>query len=204
MYAMQYEITLPADYDMKVIRHRVETRGAALDQFPGLGLKAYLIRERGADSSPVNQYAPFYLWHTVDGMNRFLWGGGGFGAIVTDFGRPPVRSWTGVSFRAGPASGVIPQAATRDLQLIAPGADPGPAVAAARAELEQRAATDGVYATALAVDPLTWSLVQFTLWAGPAPADTAGERYEVLHLSRPGLAGLREDSLAADSALAAG
>lgn len=29
MHAMQYEITLPADDDMGVIRHRVRTRGAA-------------------------------------------------------------------------------------------------------------------------------------------------------------------------------
>ncbi|WP_433257560.1 DUF4865 family protein [Streptosporangium sp. CA-135522] len=35
---MQYEITLPADYDMKIIRHRVATRGSAMDAFPGLGL----------------------------------------------------------------------------------------------------------------------------------------------------------------------
>jgi hypothetical protein len=61
MHAMQYEITLPADYDMEIIRERVATRGAALDDFAGLGLKAYLIRERGVDGSPVNQYAPFYL-----------------------------------------------------------------------------------------------------------------------------------------------
>lgn len=78
MYAMQYEITLPADYDMEIVRRRVETRGRALDEFPGLGLKAYLIRERGVRDSPVNEYAPFYLWHAVSGMNRFLWGGGGF------------------------------------------------------------------------------------------------------------------------------
>ncbi|GGO10638.1 hypothetical protein GCM10010116_21330 [Microbispora rosea subsp. aerata] len=37
------------------------TRGHALDDRAGLGLKAYLIRERGVAGSPVNQYAPFYL-----------------------------------------------------------------------------------------------------------------------------------------------
>jgi len=70
MYAMQYEITLPADYDMKIIRNRVEKRGHLLDTFPGLGLKAYLIRERGMDDSPINQYAPFYLWASINGMTR--------------------------------------------------------------------------------------------------------------------------------------
>ena len=49
MHAMQYEIPLPADYDMGIIRHRVATRGSALDDWAGLGVKAYLIRERGVD-----------------------------------------------------------------------------------------------------------------------------------------------------------
>ena len=74
MQAMQYEITLPADYDMAIIRDRVATKGTMTDDFQGLGLKAYAIRERGVDGSAVNQYAPFYLWASIDGMNSFLWG----------------------------------------------------------------------------------------------------------------------------------
>ena len=35
MHAMQYEITLPADYDMEIIRKRVATKGHLLDDFPG-------------------------------------------------------------------------------------------------------------------------------------------------------------------------
>jgi transposase InsO family protein len=46
-----------------------------LPAFPGLGLKAYLIRERNVAASLVNQYAPFYLWASIDGRARFLWGG---------------------------------------------------------------------------------------------------------------------------------
>ena len=74
MHAMQYELTLPADYDMAVIRGRVARVGHLLDDWEGLGLKTYLMRERGVNGSPVNQYAPFYLWNTVEGMNGFLWG----------------------------------------------------------------------------------------------------------------------------------
>jgi hypothetical protein len=99
MHAMQYEITLPADYDMGIIRHRVATKGALLDTFPGLGLKAYGIRERGADDSPVNQYSPFYVWQSLSGMNSFLWGNG-FRGVIESFGRPAVQHWTGISFRA--------------------------------------------------------------------------------------------------------
>ena len=130
MYAMQYEITLPADYDMSIIRRRIKERGPALDGFAGLGVKAYLIRERGVDGSPVNAYAPFYLWHDVEGMGRFLWGGGGFSAIVTDFGRPDVRHWTGAAFRHGPAYGTAPTTAERRIETIPAGADPQAAVEA--------------------------------------------------------------------------
>ena len=36
MFAMQYSITLPADYDMAIIRHRVAAKGHLLDDFPSL------------------------------------------------------------------------------------------------------------------------------------------------------------------------
>jgi len=42
----------------------------------------------------------------------------------------------------------------------------------------------GVHCTALAVDPLSWEFVHFTLWADQAP-ETSGLRYEVLHTSTP-------------------
>ncbi|HEX4225142.1 MAG TPA: DUF4865 family protein [Pseudonocardiaceae bacterium] len=177
---MQYELTLPADYDMEIIRKRVRDRGGRTDGFPGLGIKAYLIRERGVDESPVNEYAPFYLWHEISGMNRFLWGGGGFTGIVDDFGRPPVRHWTGVDEQAGPAE--APIAATRRIEPMPAGVDPIEPVLAARQELRERAEHPGVYRTALAVDPQRWELVHFTLWARTPPA-SAGTRYEVLHMS---------------------
>lgn len=120
---MQYELTLPADYDMSIIRRRVATRGHRTDDFPGLGLKAYLIRER-ANGSPVNQYAPFYLWHDTGGMSRFLVGGGGFHGTVDDFGRPPVRHWTGIAMERGP--GEVPRSATREITAMPDaGAQPG-------------------------------------------------------------------------------
>jgi Domain of unknown function (DUF4865) len=58
MFAMQYEVNLPADYDMGIVRHRVETRGSTLDAFPGLGLMAYMIREGGKAGSQIDQYGP--------------------------------------------------------------------------------------------------------------------------------------------------
>ncbi|KNB51065.1 DUF4865 family protein [Streptomyces caatingaensis] len=190
MYAKQYEITLPADYDMRVIRERVATRGHALDDRAGLGLKAYVIRERGVDGSPVNQYAPFYLWQDIGEMSRFLVGGGGFQGIVADFGRPAVRHWTGVALARGAARDASPRAASRRLTPI-PFGEPGDLTALfdrELADLESLSGRPGLHTAALAFDPRDWQLLRFALWEREVPAEEeATERYEVLHLSSPHL-----------------
>ncbi|MGM1059218.1 DUF4865 family protein [Saccharothrix sp. Mg75] len=185
MHAMQYEITMPADYDMGVIRHRVATRGSALDTFPGLGLKAYCVRERGVDGSPVNQYAPFYLWRTTEGMNSFLWGPG-FKGIRDDFGRPVVRNWVGLGFDRGPADGVAHL--TRRTVDVPPDTTPNDLVDEALAESAKLAEHPGVYASAVAINPDRWELMHATLWQDAPEAE--GTRYRVLHLSRPEVDGL--------------
>lgn len=200
MHALQYEITLPADYDMEIIRDRVATRGHALDDRPGLGLKAYVIRERGVAGSPVNQYAPFYLWQDTGAMSHFLVGGGGFQGIVADFGRPVAQHWAGVGLVAGPARGAAsaPRAASRRLTAI-PAGEPGDLAALFErevAELEELSGRDGVHTAALAVDPRHWQLLRFVLWEGEVGvSDEATERYEVLHLSSPGLDAMRPGRL---------
>ncbi|MER5888143.1 DUF4865 family protein [Streptomyces sp. NPDC001941] len=196
MHAMQYEITLPADYDMRIIHDRVATRGHLLDDFPGLGLKAYLVRER-ADGAPVNQYAPFYLWVAPEGMNDFLYGPG-FQGIVNDFGRPVVQHWTGLAHREGAESAAVPTHATRHRTAVPEGLAPADAVAAALEENRRLARSAGAVASAVAVDPRHWELLHFTLWAGGAP-DAPGELFRVLHLSQPqrgGLADGRRESTA--------
>lgn len=188
MHAMQYRITLPADYDMGIVRRRVATRGHLLDDFPGLGLKAYLTRERG-DDSPVNQYAPLYLWNAAEGMNAFLWGPG-FEGIVDDFGRPVVEHWSGLFFADGPSAAAPARTAVRRTTRVPAEVSPGEAVAGAVAETERLAGLDGVVCAALAVDPRRWELMELTLWEHGDPA-AAGERYRVLHVSAPGRAALR-------------
>ncbi|MGW7417214.1 DUF4865 family protein [Streptomyces sp. NPDC054863] len=214
MYAKQYEITLPADYDMGIIRKRVAVGGHVLDDRAGLGLKAYVIRERGTDGSPVNQYAPFYLWNDTGAMARFLVGGGGFQNIVRDFGRPAAHHWTGIACHAGPARTASPGAASRRLTPIP--ADPGPdsdsvpdstpdstglglatLVEREVEELRGIARREDVHTAALAFDPRSWQLMRFVLWNDAvAPEDgrdeAATERYQVLHLSAPGLDRLPE------------
>ena len=198
MYAKQYEVTLPADYDMRVIRERVAAAGPMLDDRAGLGLKAYLIRERAAGGSPVNQYAPFYLWNDVGAMAHFLLGRGGFENIIRSFGRPAVHHWTGIAALPGPARDTVPTAASRRLTLLpaGPDADDTGLGLADRIDLEtarlaQTAAHGGVHTAVLAVDPGSWRLVRFVLADSRDALDQeATERYEVLHVSAPGLAAL--------------
>jgi len=185
MHAMQYELTLPAAYDMDVIRARVAAKGHLLDDWEGLGLKAYLMRERGEHGSPVNQYAPFYLWNTVEGMNSFLWGGG-FQGVSNDFGRPSVRQWTGLAYEEGGGVGSRARVAVRRRRPVPDGVELGALTADAAGEARRLADEDGALLAAAGVDTSRWELVHFSLWAHDTPK-AEGDVFQVLHLSAPGL-----------------
>lgn len=171
--AMQYDLTLPADYDMEIIRRRVAGNGHLFDQWPGLGFKAFLIRERGVQGSPVNEYAPFYLWREAAEMADFLQGPG-FAKLSADFGRPPVRHWMPLVFHPGPAVDAAPHTATRRISRLRDGEVPD-------TEPERHA---DLHSTTVALDPHGWELVRFTLWRGDTP-EQHGEHYQVLHLAHP-------------------
>ncbi|MFJ5773973.1 DUF4865 family protein [Streptomyces sp. NPDC093094] len=184
MHALHYAVTLPAGYDMGIIRTRVARRGHLLDDWEGLGLKAYLVRERGRDGSPVNQYAPFYLWNTVEGMNSFLWGGA-FQGIPDDFGRPEVRQWTGLAYEEGGAADAPPLVAVRHIRPVPEGVVLAEVMEDAAREAGRLAVRDGAVCAAAAVDPGRWETVHFSLWAHEAP-EADGDVFRVLHLSAPG------------------
>jgi hypothetical protein len=190
MFAVHYEIALPTDYDMGIIRDRVAGRGSATDDWPDLAFKAYLIREAGVGGSLVNQYAPFYLWNDTPGFHRFMWDGG-FGNIIRDFGRPPAQHWQGLAFEPGPSVGATPAAATRDTWSLGAQQAPSAAIADAISEVEAIAVAPEAHSVALAIDPRRWELVRFTLWRDAAPADAPGAHFQVLHLSSPGLGAVR-------------
>ncbi|MGW5860609.1 DUF4865 family protein [Streptomyces sp. NPDC055239] len=197
MHAMQYEITLPSDYDMGIIRDRVATRGHLLDDFPGLGAKAYLIRERGIDESPVNQYAPFYLWNTPEGMNSFLWGPG-FQGIVDDFGRPEVQHWTGLAYANGAGAGASTSAtraaksAIRRRIRVPASTHVGGLAEELADETRQLMHRKGAIYAAAAIDPRTWEALLFSVWDHESPKGQ-GDVFQVLHVSAPEQALLPED-----------
>ncbi|MER6163202.1 DUF4865 family protein [Streptomyces violaceorubidus] len=185
MHAMQYTFTLPADCPMDVIRERVARTGHLLDDWPGLGLKAYLVRERGQDGSPVNQYAPFYLWHTVEGMNAFLWEGA-FQRPTDDFGRPAVRQWTSLAYEEGGAAGSPARTAVLRRRPVPEGPPLSAVAADAVRETGRPAALGGAQLAAAVVDTGRWELVHLSLHAGDAPDGVEGEAFRVPHLSGPG------------------
>lgn len=184
---MEYAITLPADYDMGIIRHRVATRGRALDGLAGLDFKAYLVRERGRAGSPVHQYAPFYLWQDARAMTGFL-RGPGFAGLCADFGRPTVRQATGALRLTGPAGqgDEPPRSAIRHVVAIPEDGAVPEAVDRAEEELRRYTTEPALHTAVLVLDPHRWELVRFSLWtvdAEAVPEGRPGERYQVLHLS---------------------
>lgn len=57
MYAMQYEVKLPSDYDMEIIKKRVRENGFKTDGFEDLIIKAYLI----SDEDNITKLLTFIL-----------------------------------------------------------------------------------------------------------------------------------------------
>ncbi|RAG87494.1 DUF4865 domain-containing protein [Streptacidiphilus pinicola] len=194
MFAMQYPITLPSDYDMEILRKRVQAASSMLDDRAGLGFKAYLLRERGVAGSSVNEYAPFYVWRDPAAAADFLLRGGGFQNIIRSFGRVPVRTWLGASVLAGPARGERAAVATRRTALLpADESQDGTGLQELMAReteaLRAHAAHPDVHTAVLAVDPQSWQSVRLTLWReGAEPVDAAEtDRYAVPHVSAPEL-----------------
>lgn len=84
MIGMQYRITLPSDYNMEIIKKRVEENGFKTDGFKDLLFKCYLIQEKDKNGFE-NVYAPLYLWKDSEGMNDFIFNGY-YDNILNSFG----------------------------------------------------------------------------------------------------------------------
>lgn len=192
MFIKQYEIALPADYDMQIIRDRVANTGSNFDAFPGLGLKCFLIRERGRHGAQGNQYAPVYLWPEIERMWGFL-AGPPFAKIKADFGPPPVSTWPGFAFARSPE--LEPRciaSVTRSEMFLPSTVDLSTLRERERGDAGAAVADDATHlARAVGLDPRRWVLVRFDFWSRPqgSHADDI-HSYEVLHTSAPCLSAL--------------
>jgi len=86
MFALQYDFSLPADYEMQRVRDRIAAKGSVFDNFPGLVFKAFALTDR-AHGAPRNLYAPFYVWADPNAAADFL-RGPLFAAVADAFGTP--------------------------------------------------------------------------------------------------------------------
>lgn len=186
MLAMQYSFTLPADYDMGIIRHRIAERGHLLDDFPGLAFKAYLHASRDDRELPSrdNLYAPFYLWRDSEGMNAFL-GGTGFLALSQVFGRPSISTW---SVWQAHIIGDLTAAAYASREIASlPSGIALDELCQVESEADHAAIADGALATVSAFEPASWTRVRFRLWPSVRAnlVQDGVQIYRVGHVSQP-------------------
>lgn len=187
MIAMQYEFTLPADYDMSIIDRRISENGQRTDGLSGLVFKSYLTSRKTPTTRPgpiaENAYAPFYLWQSAEAMTAFLCGPG-FAGLTQAFGWPTVKTWSvwhsrisenlsRARFATRASIPIQPYAKLDELRM---------------AELEQPAAMierGQALAAVSGFEPATWTLVRFKLWEELPPMMLVpNERcYEVGHMS---------------------
>ncbi|WP_202414263.1 DUF4865 family protein [Duganella flavida] len=179
---MQYSFVLPADYDTGVIRERIAVKGPLLDELPGLVFKAYLHA-----LEPEQTYAPFYLWRDEEAMHGFL-NGPAFAGVARAFGWPSVKTWTPWHATVG-ANVRQARFATRSGAVIAPYS----VLSELRLQEEtyaRQALAQGALAVVIGFEPVTWTITRICLWRDAPPA--AGEqRYDVGHVSAPGVARAR-------------
>ena len=185
MLAMQYSFTLPADYDMDIIRRRVAAKGPLIDGFPGLGFKAYLYAHRGVHG-PENLYAPFYLWHESEAMGRFF-AGEIFAGVASSFGWPIVKVWSVIHAATAPAIRDARQL-SREILPVAPHTSMSELRETENNLARSAASQDGVLGVVTAFEPTTWTLMRARLWReGPTEATRPGVQvYEVGYLGTGG------------------
>jgi len=182
MYAMQYQITLPTDYDMQIIRDRVIQTGHLMDGYHGLEFKAYLIQEK-VKGAPQNSYAPFYVWRDIEGMRQFCWGELGYSSIVRDFGRHPIQDWTVHQLVNGTADYSAARSLTVKTVPLPTSTAPSHCIEDITADF-LAASTDSTIARVTAVDITTWTVILVELSSHDADqSPTNAIAYEVLHVS---------------------
>lgn len=185
MLTMQYRITLPADYDMDIIRRRIAERGHLTNDFPQLAFKAYLYADSSQPYAAGREqcYAPFYLWHDTQGMNAFL-GGAGFAAVIASFGRAAVHIWSVWHAQMAPDLSVATHASCERLSL-----GRYAALDAIRDAEQAQADADlacGAVAAVSSFDPSRWTIMRLRLWRDAGPLSGRDmDIYQVGHISQP-------------------
>ncbi|KXF76482.1 hypothetical protein ATN84_15695 [Paramesorhizobium deserti] len=182
MFMKQYTHRLPADYDMNRIRTRATALGPQWDGTPGLGFKAFIAQERGANGAKNNAYSSLYLWLDDEAVTDFITGDR-FRAVIDGFGRPRIETWIPLDIHLGQAE-TARSVYREDLDV---GTDLSELKHRETARNNILARHAGTLAAVTALDLSTWRLSRFLLSAEKAQTPEIGSAYEVLHLAKPGL-----------------
>ncbi len=184
MFAMQYAVRLPDDYDVERLNARIAERRLYFDNLDGLTHKSFLYNRL------QRLYAPFYLWHDSVAARRFLFGDL-FAGVVRTFGRPRVRRWTILNSGRGDRSHP-PAFAAYEIDKAGSAlslADLGRRESEGHREMMGK---PGLYAHVVGLDPDRWEIARFSLWHERAqmPLSHADcvQGYRVLHVSEPAAA----------------
>jgi len=183
MFAMQYGFDLPSTFDMQSLRERIALRGPLFDDLAGLHAKVFLVAET---PGRAHRYTPFYLWQDLDAMTDFLLSDK-FQGVQASFGRPVVSTWNQLAYVEGGSMGREPTVAIQQAVDLPRGIDLKAACGQAAGELAALRDAPGLHSAFLGLDAAAWRWMSISLWRA-APADpVAGQAFEILHLSAPGL-----------------
>lgn len=174
MIAMQYKVKLPDDYDMNIIRKRVTDNGRKTDGFQDLFFKAYLIAVKDNHFAIQNEYAPLYLWHDSEGMNKFIWNGF-YDNILNSFG------WHNINISVPLFSEIKDDFGVARFCLEVKRTIP---VCSKMQELEFSANYSNIVGKVLTYNPDKWECSEYYFFNNlPEKTDGMGI-YEILHISR--------------------
>lgn len=178
---MQYSIQLPVNYDVTLIRERVNMRSKLFDSHGGLVHKSFLYNEK------EKLYAPFYIWKDVIEAQSFLLDDL-FKGVVAAFNRCRVRSWFVIHAAYGNRN-IQPTYALREIDNIPPEDKLDAYLAHEKQAQDELLANENLYMQVVALDADRWEILRFSLWkdaaSAPKPFSDSFIPYEVLHVSEP-------------------
>ena len=182
MILAYYAHRLPADYDLDIIRNRVQRNAPIWDALPDLYFKAVLLREKGVQGAAASSYSSLYLWRREAALREFL-ANGRFGAVTESFGRPAIDVRLLVDARRGPARAAK---FARIEEIAVPlEADLPEFLIKETGRNRALAHRPEIVATVTTLDTQNWRLLRAVLTDGPTAALPEGTAYQVLHLARP-------------------
>jgi hypothetical protein len=178
MIAMQYQFCLPSDYDMSIIKKRIDDKGSLFDKEDQLLFKTFLYAEKDdpITKSKENLYAPFYVWKTSDGMTNFI-KGNKFQSVLQSFGKPGIDSWPCiVAINIGKEL-LNAKYATKTINSISPYD-----ISSMQWQYKENSNLAGYV---IAIEPKNWTRVEYILWKNENWEIDYQQCYNIRHISYP-------------------